>query len=349
MVSTVLQTLYAVHANLGQLLKVIEDEIERIGAGQLDPDIEMLTLALEYCLEYPGQFHHPTEDLIYDRLIRRVPQLAGEITAITADHKTLSQLTRSFCDAVARAIEIDETKFLYTEGLAFVQHYRHHMHVEEAEIFTAAHTHLTPGDWSRIEAMARISVDPVFTERVRDAYLALKDRIVARAAQGPRYPDNTGAGQMAGQIESKLVELGIELPQAAAAVANYVTYVIDGGQLWIAGQVPFWNGAVKYTGLVGENVSLDEAVDAARICALNILAQTKAALGDLDRVRRVIRLGGFVNAVPGFTDHPKIINGASDLMVEIFGDKGKHARSAVGAGGLPLGVPVEIDAVIAFD
>ena len=122
---------------------------------------------------------------------------------------------------------------------------------------------------------------------------------------------------MAGQIESKLVELGIELPQAAAAVANYVSYVIDGGQLWIAGQVPFWNGAVKYTGLVGENVSLDEAVDAARICALNILAQTKAALGDLDRVRRVIKLGGFVNAVPGFTDHPKIINGASDLMVEI--------------------------------
>jgi enamine deaminase RidA (YjgF/YER057c/UK114 family) len=154
---------------------------------------------------------------------------------------------------------------------------------------------------------------------------------------------------MTDKIDAHLVELGIELPQAAAAVANYVPYVFDGGQLWIAGQVPFWNGAVKYTGRVGESVSLVEAVDAAKVCALNILAQTKAALGSLDRVTRIVKLGGFVNAVPGFTDHPKIINGASDLMVEIFGDKGKHARSAVGAASLPLGVPVEIDAVIAFD
>ena len=154
---------------------------------------------------------------------------------------------------------------------------------------------------------------------------------------------------MTDKIDAHLVELGIELPQAAAAVANYVPYVFDGGQLWIAGQVPFWNGAVKYTGRVGESVSLVEAVDAAKVCALNILAQTKAALGSLDRVTRIVKLGGFVNAVPGSTDHPKIINGASDLMVEIFGDKGKHARSAVGAASLPLGVPVEIDAVIAFD
>ena len=154
---------------------------------------------------------------------------------------------------------------------------------------------------------------------------------------------------MTDKIDAHLVELGIELPQAAAAVANYVPYVFNGGQLWIAGQVPFWNGAVKYTGRVGESVSLVEAVDAAKVCALNILAQTKAALGSLDRVTRIVKLGGFVNAVPGFTDHPKIINGASDLMVEIFGDKGKHARSAVGAASLPLGVPVEIDAVIAFD
>ena len=154
---------------------------------------------------------------------------------------------------------------------------------------------------------------------------------------------------MTDKIDAHFVELGIELPQAAAAVANYVPYVFDGGQLWIAGQVPFWNGAVKYTGRVGESVSLVEAVDAAKVCALNILAQTKAALGSLDRVTRIVKLGGFVNAVPGFTDHPKIINGASDLMVEIFGDKGKHARSAVGAASLPLGVPVEIDAVIAFD
>ena len=153
---------------------------------------------------------------------------------------------------------------------------------------------------------------------------------------------------MAGEIDARLRELGIELPEAAAPVANYVPYVIDGKQLWVAGQVPFWNGAVKYTGVVGQDVSVDEAVDAARICAINILAQTRAALGDLDRIARVIKLGGFVNGAPGFTDQPKVINGASDLLVEVLGDKGLHARSAVGAGSLPLGVPVEIDAVIAI-
>ncbi|NKB60081.1 MAG: RidA family protein [Alphaproteobacteria bacterium] len=154
---------------------------------------------------------------------------------------------------------------------------------------------------------------------------------------------------MAGRIDARLQELGIELPEAAAPVANYVPYVIDNKQLWIAGQVPFWQGAIKYTGIVGQDVTLEDAVDAARVCALNILAQTKAALGDLDRVARIIKLGGFVNGVPGFTDQPKVINGASDLLVEIFGDKGLHARSAVGAHGLPLGVPVEVDAVIAIE
>ena len=153
---------------------------------------------------------------------------------------------------------------------------------------------------------------------------------------------------MAGEIETRLQELGLELPEAAAPVANYVPYVIDGKQLWVAGQVPFWNGSIKYTGVVDEEVSVDDAVDAARICALNILAQTRAALGDLDRIARVIKLGGFVNGVPGFADQPKVINGASDLLVEVLGNKGLHARSAVGAGGLPLNVPVEVDAVIAI-
>ena len=153
---------------------------------------------------------------------------------------------------------------------------------------------------------------------------------------------------MAGEIEARLQELGLELPEAAAPVANYVPYVIDGKRLWVAGQVPFWNGSIKYTGVVGEDVSVDDAVNAARICALNILAQTKAALGDLDRITRVIKLGGFVNGVPGFADQPKVINGASDLLVEVLGNKGLHARSAVGAGGLPLNVPVEVDAVIAI-
>ena len=153
---------------------------------------------------------------------------------------------------------------------------------------------------------------------------------------------------MVGKIETRLQELGIELPEAAAPVANYVPYVIDGKQLWVAGQVPFWNGIIKYTGIVGETVSTEDAVDAARICALNILAQTKAALGDLDRIVRLIKLGGFVNGAPGFADQPAVINGASNLLVEVLGSKGLHARSAVGAGGLPLNTPVEIDAVIAI-
>jgi enamine deaminase RidA (YjgF/YER057c/UK114 family) len=153
---------------------------------------------------------------------------------------------------------------------------------------------------------------------------------------------------MVGKIETRLQELGIELPEAAAPVANYVPYVIDGKQLWVAGQVPFWNGTIKYTGVVGETVSIEDAVDAARICALKILAQTKAALGDLDRIVQLIKLGGFVNAAPGFADQPTVINGASDLLVEVLGSKGLHARSAVGAGGLPLNTPVEIDAVIAI-
>ena len=153
---------------------------------------------------------------------------------------------------------------------------------------------------------------------------------------------------MAGNIEARLQELGIELPEAAAPVANYLPYVINGKQLWVAGQVPFWNGEIKFSGVVGQNVSVDDAVEAARICALNILAQTKAAIGDLDRIAQVIKLGGFVNGAPNFTDQPKVINGASDLLVQVLGDKGLHALSAVGAGGLPLNVPVEVDAVIAI-
>ena len=153
---------------------------------------------------------------------------------------------------------------------------------------------------------------------------------------------------MAGNIEARLQELGIELPEAAAPVANYLPYVINGKQLWVAGQVPFWNGEIKFSGVVGQNVSVDDAVEAARICALNILSQTKAAIGDLDRIAQVIKLGGFVNGAPNFTDQPKVINGASDLLVQVLGDKGLHARSAVGAGGLPLNVPVEVDAVIAI-
>ncbi|MFI4986168.1 MAG: RidA family protein [Alphaproteobacteria bacterium] len=151
---------------------------------------------------------------------------------------------------------------------------------------------------------------------------------------------------MAGRIEARLKELKIELPKAAAPVANYVPYVEAGPLLFVSGQVTFWNGELKYIGKLGKEVSLDDGRAAARLCALNVLAQAQAALGSLDRVKRVVMVQGFVNAVPEFTDHPKVVNGASDLFVEVFGEAGKHARFAVGAGSLPVNVAVEVAAVL---
>jgi len=151
---------------------------------------------------------------------------------------------------------------------------------------------------------------------------------------------------MAGKIDARLAELGIELPGASAPAANYVPYVRAGALLFVSGQVTVWNGALKYQGTVGADLSVDDGYQAARICGLNLLAQAHAALdGDLDRVRRVVKLGGFVQCAAGFTDHPKVINGASDLMVEVLGEVGRHARFAVGAPSLPLGVAVEVDGV----
>jgi len=151
---------------------------------------------------------------------------------------------------------------------------------------------------------------------------------------------------MSGRIDARLRELGITLPTAAAPAANYVPFVLTGNQLWIAGQITFWDGKLKYCGKVGVDLSVEDGIAAARVCGLNILAQAKAALGDLDRVVRVVKLGGFVNAPGDFKDHPKIINGASDLIVDVFGEAGKHARAAVGASGLPLDSAVEVDAVM---
>ncbi len=151
---------------------------------------------------------------------------------------------------------------------------------------------------------------------------------------------------MAGEIDARLQELGIELPHAAAAVANYVPYVITGKLVFVSGQVTIENGELKYQGKLGSDLSVEQGQEAARLCALNIIAQLKDACGgDLDRVQRIVKLGGFVNSTPDFKDQPKVINGASDLMVEVFGDKGKHARAAVSAGALPVGVAVEVDAV----
>ena len=151
---------------------------------------------------------------------------------------------------------------------------------------------------------------------------------------------------MAAEIDARLDELGIELPEAPAAAATYVPYVISGDLVFVAGQVPSVGGELKYVGRVGADMSEEEAVKAARVCALNIVAQVKAACGgDLDRVVRCVKLGGFVNSAEDFTRQPWVINGASDLIAEIFGEKGKHARFAVGSNALPLGVSVEIDAV----
>jgi enamine deaminase RidA (YjgF/YER057c/UK114 family) len=151
---------------------------------------------------------------------------------------------------------------------------------------------------------------------------------------------------MAGRVEARLAELKLALPQAAAPVANYVPTVRSGDLLFVAGQICQWNGELRFIGKLGRDVSLDQGVEAARLCALNILAQAKAALGgDLDRILRCVRLGAFVNCADDFTQQPQVANGASNLMVEVFGDAGRHARAAVGVNALPGGVAVEVDAV----
>jgi len=153
---------------------------------------------------------------------------------------------------------------------------------------------------------------------------------------------------MGTNIEARLAELGITLPAPAAPAANYVPYAVAGGMIYVAGQIPVLDGELKFTGRLGDGVSIEDGYQAARLCGLNIIAQAKAALdGDLGRVKRVAKLGGFVNCTADFNDHPKVVNGASDLMVEVFGDSiGQHARFAVGAPSLPLGVTVEVDAMI---
>jgi enamine deaminase RidA (YjgF/YER057c/UK114 family) len=156
---------------------------------------------------------------------------------------------------------------------------------------------------------------------------------------------STKESVMPSRIDAKLKELAIELPQASAPVANYVPVVVTGNQAFLAGQVSVWNGEFRHRGQLGRDISVEEGQKAARLCALNILAQLRAALGDLDRVRRCVKLNVFVNSTPDFTDQPTVANGASDLIVSVFGDAGKHARSAIGVAQLPRGVSVEIDAV----
>lgn len=147
-------------------------------------------------------------------------------------------------------------------------------------------------------------------------------------------------------VSGRLAELGIELPQAAAPVASYVPVVEQGGIAYVSGQLPFVVGQLV-TGRLGEDISLEQGAMAARACGLMILAQLEAA-GLLERVERVVKLGAFISSTASFTDQPKVANGASDLMSEVFGEAGKHARSAVGVPVLPLGAAVEVDAIVAL-
>lgn len=148
-------------------------------------------------------------------------------------------------------------------------------------------------------------------------------------------------------IDQRISELGITLPQPAAPVAAYVPTVESNGLLHISGQISFAEDGNLIKGRLGEDVDLEGGMEAARRCGVMLLAQIKAALGSLDRVERIVKLGVFVNSAPSFTDQPKVANGASELMQQVFGEVGRHARSAVGVAVLPLGVPVEVDAIVA--
>ena len=146
-------------------------------------------------------------------------------------------------------------------------------------------------------------------------------------------------------IESRLKELGVTLPIPPMPVASYVPCTISGNIVFVSGQIPIAAGAIKYVGTRGVDVPLEAGQAAAQLCAINLLAQLKAAIGDLDRVIRCLKLGVFVNAAPDYTQQPEVANGASDLIAAVFGDAGKHARAAVGVGSLPRGVAVEVEAI----
>lgn len=149
-----------------------------------------------------------------------------------------------------------------------------------------------------------------------------------------------------GTAEKRLADLGISLPAAPAPVANYVPAVRTGNLLYISGQVPMKDDAIAVEGHVGGKVSVEQGAEAAKVCAINIIAQAKTALGgDLDKVKRVVKLTGFVSCTPDFTQHPQVMNGASDLMVAVFGDAGRHTRAAVGAPSLPRNAAVEVEAI----
>jgi enamine deaminase RidA (YjgF/YER057c/UK114 family) len=153
---------------------------------------------------------------------------------------------------------------------------------------------------------------------------------------------------MAGKILAKLAELGITLPTPAAPIANYIGYNVTGHLVVISGQIPLRDGKIAYTGKVGGGVSIEAGQEAARLCFVNLVAQLQAAVGDLDRVTRVVRLGGFIAAGPDFTQHAQVMNGASDLAVAVFGEAGRHARTTIGVPALPGDAAVEVEGMFEF-
>ncbi len=150
---------------------------------------------------------------------------------------------------------------------------------------------------------------------------------------------------MSETTEARLAELGVELPSPAAPAANYVPYVVSGNQLFVSGQLPMGADGLEHVGKLGDDISVGEGKAAAKLCAINLLAQAKAATGDLEKVARLVKIVGFVNSTADFTQQPQVINGASDFLVQAMGDKGRHARSAVSAASLPFGAAVEIEAI----
>jgi enamine deaminase RidA (YjgF/YER057c/UK114 family) len=148
------------------------------------------------------------------------------------------------------------------------------------------------------------------------------------------------------EIEDRIKSLGLELPQVPKPVANYVSAVRTGNYVFTSGQVPLVKGELKAKGKMGGDLTLEEGYECARIAALNCLAAVKSVIDDLDRVKQIVRVTGFVNSAVGFNEQPKVLNGASDLLVEIFGERGKHARLAIGANELPLGAPVEVEMIV---
>ncbi|MQA05765.1 MAG: RidA family protein [Streptosporangiales bacterium] len=146
--------------------------------------------------------------------------------------------------------------------------------------------------------------------------------------------------------EQRLAELGLELPAVVPPVASYVPAVVSGSYVYVSGQVPIVDGELAVAGRLGVDVDVDEAKQAARTCALNALAAVKSVTGDLDKVKRVVKLLGFVNSAPDFAQQPQVVNGASDLLGEVFGERGQHARSAIGVAALPLNAPVEVEMIV---